>query len=296
MKYAPVALLMALGANFSRLYDHYTVPEEIDRDIDKLFKETLLAFSDPILNQHFMKSLKEGIDLAFGGELNKWEKVWFSQVNKLIPFSSALDQTQRNVFDDWVRETVTTMDLIRRKLHGIVPGIESPLPKMHPVYGTPIRNYKKQIPWYEWESLAGTNVMPITDDKGLLTLLKFGVNIKPPDDKITIQGSTRPMSPEEYVVYNTAINELGIQEKLNQVVSSPAFERLSRDPIKTRQFLSSFVSQYREAAKAVFLRDSPTAITEIRGQLERRVDALNGIYDAPNPREHLESWAKFLSN
>lgn len=289
MRAQPVAFLVAMGACAHQITNLLMLPDDVQDEINNLPGKIARIALDPIISQSWMKSLQDFVHTFWDGKV-RLDKFTTSQANKFIPFSSLIDQVQKDFFDDYVRDTWDAWDLIRRKLHGM-PGVEPPIPKVNPVYGSPIENYRKG----DWRVFLGANPMKIADDPGMRALLRFGVNVQPIGDTLTFAGeSYKFKSAEEYMHFQNLLNKTGIQENLRAFVESDGFAQMSADPKLAKTALSSFITSHREAAKAAFFSGNTEALSSVQEKALRRVEAVQQGESLSNPASSKYGWVDKL--
>lgn len=294
LKAAPASYFMAMGIAMENLYANFSIPQSVDEAWDEFTGLILKPMVDIQLQHPFLQSAMDTMKVL-QGQIN--EKKWaFNQLNKGIPFTTLIDQSRAMFYDEWVGEVYEAMDLLRKKIGGMGLGVDPVLPKMHPVFGYPIKNLSKDISIKEGDftNALGLYARELSRDPASLALLKYGVGVRQQGDEIEYAGeSYKFKNANEYWTYHYYIHETGLREDLNKFVQSPQFHKLERDPETAAKALRQMVSQYHAQAKMRFIKDFAKA--DIMGAARDRYSRLKGNIPAePAPTPDKYKWAEEL--
>ena len=281
-KFAPAALLVALGANMSTAFEMFGMKDELHLEWDDLIGKVMLpALIDPVLEQHYLKSIREISDVLMQPERTDLTKATINQVPKLLPFSMLITQAKTDLISlgwseeqatIWVKEVNSVMDKIKQ-----VYDEDDLLPMRHAVYGTKIPQIAKSAGAL---TVGATQRQTDAFTPGTVEY-EMGINrinVGAMPNKIALNTYDRPieLTPKQYDELLENLEELDMKGKLQTVIESDGYQNEPPDDEVGKQtrriIMQELITKIRSAAKAQFIKDNPALIKEFKFRMETKFD------------------------
>lgn len=280
----PLATLLGVTADAfmagEMISQYLTDPDEVDDFQTQVMLPVILAFSEPILNKTFMKSLNDLADVLLQPERKDLGHFGRQQMAKFVPGSTALNHIT-NITDDTVRETNRMIDVIYQRIPSKSREL---LPKRHSLYGTEI----ERDPAWPVPLLGIYTQREETGDPVAAEWLRLGIPADPPSDTITIDHASVELEPEEYDRLNRLIADMPVQETLARIIQSNQYQRLDRHT--QAQVLRNTRNDFRNAARQVLIAGSDRVKREIVEELRKRAEIRAGIREETYPEGDILRW------
>jgi hypothetical protein len=262
MSLSPVGFIMSTGIMCSQIWDYMDLPTETDEELNDVFDRAVGTFLSVPLEAPFLSSLKETMALISGDR--NYTRFMTQQIPKLIPFSSLLDDANKALFDEYVKDTADATDMVMQRL-GFFGNVanwlqgkdleNAPLPKCHPVLGSPIElnSWYTAIGEGDWVAIMGSRQREVVNSPLVQTMARLNVGLEPIRDSMTWNGGEVEMTAQERYEYYQLVHETGIDETLSTYVQDEGFKELERSaPDEAARMLKKLVRQYHTMAKQQF--------------------------------------------
>jgi hypothetical protein len=278
----PLAMWLGVGADVHSLIEQRSLPEDKQ---ENLITGALMILSNNFASKTYLKSLSEMMDVLFRPDrmnLGKWGR---RQIGSYFPFSTGADAVQRER-DPIMREPADAWEAFVTQ--HVTP--EDLLPRRHAVYGTPVLRTQRL--------LGAFDTMKMEEDPVLREMWKVGANIGPPSKITRIGGERVELTPHQLDKYNELLSQLPMKEYLSRIIGHPSYQRIADSyeglDLKAK-ILKDAVGNFRRIADKLLIKEDPSIIKQVKGNLQNRVNAIIGINTDPMPNSQLQHWLNFIN-
>jgi hypothetical protein len=252
------------------LADAYTddkTQDELEEAIKDAIVAYAMAFIDPLLNKTFAKGIKETTQVITEPDRRDLNKFTHKQISKFYPRYMDMLNAASN------------RDEIRREVHSVSDTLWKRLdpsklePSRHAVYGT--------IQYNEPRSLGLFNYSKAVDP--IMThMMYLGINIRPLEDKMEINGETKKLTPKQYSDLGKELEKIPVKGMLQEVIDQKGYDDL--DDATKKMLLQEIVSGTREMAKANFLatEDGTKIFSDLIDQMKVTEASISGVRKIPS--------------
>ncbi len=286
-RFDPAAILLSLGANLGMLYDYYEA-DTYDTAED-LLKASLLAITDAVTSRTWIESVHQVLTLLTDPERMNFGKFLANQISTMFPFEAAAREIQR-VTDDVARESQDVftpgklIDLQEAWDAFWTKHVNSGKLRVRrdPIFGTPVAQMNRH--WSGgWET-------SIKDDPVVLELAKIGLSIGLISNKITRNGQTIELTPDQVNRLLENLERLDVHGMLKRAIESPRYQAIP-DPQEKQRVLKQLINSARDAARDMLLAEDPKLASQLVEKLERKKEVLLGLANPQgDPKHVLKNW------
>ena len=284
-RFEPFGMMMGMMANVSLAMQYLDAYQTFDDNDERLVKgeqlasAAILALTDATLSKTYMTSMRELIELLTGAERMNMEKMVARQTGKFLTASSLFNYWDEK-HDEYVREVNEMADGIVKYQQRSDLQIAR-----HSVYGTKVKLDPR------WAGVYKTKEP--SDDPVMWEFLNRGAHIRPMTRSISVKGIRRELSPVEFSQVNDILESLPLRETLRAAYDSPGYQSIQDDGTRM-QVLEGILSDFRSAAKDIWLSKSPEVTEEITRKLQNRAKAIVGMTTATDPVARMNHWAEMV--
>lgn len=279
----PFAMWLAFTADLHMAYDVYQQYEagDLDREFKDVWTAGMSALVEPTLGATWMKGAKDFWTFAMDPEksghmLKQWT---LQQAGSLLPGATMADYVNSEFGEDtYQREVHTMMDVLWKKLDP-----SKLMQKRSELYGTPIERERR------WGHVL--NVKTMSDDPVHQAILANGVNLRKTRDYLEADGARVKLTPQDVNRFKEIYSQFPVKEVLTGIVTQPWFTDETKGDAKMRgDLIRNVISEFREAAKAVFRAENQRVHEELIRKTVRRAEAIAGYYYQPDATAALYHW------
>lgn len=287
----PLATWLAVAADLSAAWEtaglYVNGHDEVK--LEDAIGAFALAITEPTVNKTFMQSTKELFTLISDYERMNVAKYGKRQLEKFVPATTLWNWHQRNLGGDEHQHTLgKNFEGVDGLLEVAYKNFDSGklAPKRHSIYGTKVEKEPAAF-------MTSLNAKTPEQDPVALEMLQIGCNIKPPSDKVTMNGVEYKMSNQEYDKFQELISQLPVQGILEQAIRNPNYQGIGHDDTKAK-ILTRIVTNIRSAARKQFQAKNPHITQEIVAKVRRNADAILGIETLQDPTAQLYHFMELM--
>ena len=282
----PFALWLALAADFHMAMDVYAQYKagDMDREFEDVFAAFLSAAVEPTINATWMKGMKDFMEFIGDPEKSKHKakRVGLKLIEGMIPGTTMIDYINSEFGNDsYYREMHDLTDLLWKKLDST-----KLLPRRCPIYGTPVPRENR------W--LHAVHKKTFTDDPVLLEMVRTGTNVKSPRDYLEEGGVKVRLTQKQVDQFEEIYSKFPVKDVLTRIVKSKGFQTIGDDATKS-EVLRSVISEFRQAAKGLYLAENPEVTQELINKIVNRAQAIAGFIEAKDPSAALYHWSHLIT-
>jgi hypothetical protein len=89
-----------------------------------------------------------------------------------------------------------------------------------------------------------------------------------------------------------------MKEYLSRIIGHPSYQRIADSyeglDLKAK-ILKDAVGNFRRIADKLLIKEDPSIIKQVKGNLQNRVNAIIGINTDPMPNSQLQHWLNFIN-
>jgi len=273
IKFAPVALLVTLGANISQMFETFGMSEELRIDLDDMILKVMLpAIVDPIVNQHYLKSIKDISDLVFNPERTNVKKALLNQVPKFMPLDMLIKQAREDLLsvgwdeeraDAFVTETNTLRDAMKKSY-----GSDALIVMRHHIFGTKIPKMTDKDWWAVVPGATQRKTDAWTPGTVEHEFGQIGFNMGEMSTTLALGKPLEPieLTPEQFDAIEEIIEGMDVKGQLEKRINSEKYQNI---PVDTRvgkvlrlEILETIVKDIRAAARMKFIKNNKNIVEE----------------------------------
>lgn len=240
----PIGSLFGMAADATDL-----IGQSEQKDGEQLAAAMVVAISRNVANKTFLKGLAGTLNAVASQDINIWKSFAKKELPTILPFSSAMGQTTREI-DPVMREVNSLTDALAAK----IPGYSSTLPPRRNMWGEPILLEGGLGP--DLISPIYTSTMKLDEVATELVRLEFPLSMPQKSiGGVPLTGSDGPLEYDAYVQLaggKPIIGDKTLKQQLTETIHSDLYRHSSdgKDGGK-KVLLMQWVNAYRDMAQHI---------------------------------------------
>jgi len=277
----PAAMFFTMGANVAHLAD---VVGHMDPEIENRFEELVMqgigVLSEAVSWAPGMEGAHDLLRIIFDpGGTNILGRMTSTQLGSFMPYGNLL-KWANNVYGDPEYRDLGNMfrswESAKNALWNQYFNREGMLPRRHILFGERSEEMEGYTIW------GGQKREMLLDD-ALLEIADLHMVVDRMDDKFTLDGVSKRLSPEQMDKVNEYLTQLsifpgvtGLRETLNHLVNTPEYQMIQVKELRMK-VIRDVIGEFRRSAKEMLFATDPDLQSAIESKLKQRVDIQLGI-------------------
>lgn len=233
---------------------------ESDPEQDESFLAALTgAFIKTTTNKSYMKGAKDFIELFSDPNEEKGQKVvkWsYNLLGARVPYSAL----NRRIREYWLDDSKTEKQKFRDYITASLPFGE--MPKSLNLFGEPSPKAERMF-------LGVTNTATFDRSSIEYELASLGVGTDPlKGNTMEFNGVKLPIEAADKTIIRGIVKELGLKEKLIDVMNNPSYQALALDSDKAA-FLQDIITTFYSSAKQIYITREEEKLDKVKERLEK---------------------------
>jgi len=277
----PAAMFFTMGANVAQLAD---VVGHMDPEIEDRFEQLVMqgigVLSEAVSWAPGMEGAHDLLRIIFDpGGTNTLGRMISTQLGSFMPYGNLLKWANNvygapeyrdlgNMFRSW--------ESAKNALWNQYFNREGMLPRRHILFGERSEEMEGYTIW-------GGQKRDMLLDDSLLEISDLHMAVDRMDDKFTLDGVSKRLSPEQMDKANEYLTQLsifpgvtGLRETLNYLVNTPEYQMIQVKELRAKT-IRDVIGEFRRAAKEMLFVSDPSLQSAIESKLRQRVDIQLGV-------------------